>query len=148
MTERHHRRSIRLQGYDYSSAGAYFVTICAKKRECLFGEIVDGEMRMNDAGRIVNETWLALSDHYSGWETDAFVVMPNHVHGILVIVDGGAAPQGAAPQGAAPQGYDHVIRNENSLDRIRHYIAENPVRWAYDCENPDAASSEPNCNSR
>jgi putative transposase len=86
-----HRRSIRLRGYDYAQAGAYFVTIVTKDRACLFGEIVDGEMRPNQFGRIIQATWNELPEHYPGVECDAFVVMPNHVHGIIVLVedDGG-----------------------------------------------------------
>jgi REP element-mobilizing transposase RayT len=85
--EIHHRRSIRLRDYDYSSAGAYFVTLCAFQRECLFGEMVDGEMRLNDAGRLVTAIWDSLPQRYQGLEVDAFAVMPNHVHGIVVIHD-------------------------------------------------------------
>jgi putative transposase len=81
------RRSIRLRRYDYSSAGAYFVTICTKDRECLFGKVVEGEMRMNTWGDIVRACWDNLSRHYGRVVTDAFVVMPNHVHGIIMITD-------------------------------------------------------------
>src|SRR6056297_3244370 len=88
----HHRRSIRLKEYDYSRAGAYFVTICTQNRECLFGGIVNGEMVSNDAGRMVQTVWDEIPLHYPGIEIDAFVVMPNHIHGIVVIV--GAAPCG------------------------------------------------------
>ena len=88
----HHRRSIRLKDYDYSQSGAYFITICTQKRECLFGEIVDGEMRLNDAGQMVQTTWDELPKHYTGIEIDEFVVMPNHFHGIILIHDVGAGP--------------------------------------------------------
>jgi len=81
----HHRHSLRLQGYDYSEAGAYFVTVCTKDRECLLGNIVDGEIVLNDAGRMVQSTWEKLSQHNEGVETDEFVVMPNHFHGIIMI---------------------------------------------------------------
>ena len=83
---KHHRRSIRLKGYDYSQAGAYFVTICTQDRECLFGDIVDGEMRLNDAGQMVHRIWNDLSVEYPDIEIDEFIVMPNHFHGIIVIV--------------------------------------------------------------
>ncbi|MHB8712140.1 MAG: transposase [Trichloromonadaceae bacterium] len=83
----HHRRSIRLRGYDYSRAGAYSVTLCAWQRECLFGEVVDGEMMLNDAGRLVTAIWDSLPLRYQGLEVDAFVTMPNHIHGIIVIND-------------------------------------------------------------
>ncbi len=81
----HHRRSIRLQGYNYSRVGAYFVTICTKNRECLFGEVMDGQMQLNDVGKILQATWDALPDHYSHVELDAWVIMPNHAHGIIVL---------------------------------------------------------------
>ena len=83
--EVHHRRSIRLKGYDYACAGAYFVTVCAQHRECLFGEVASGEMQLNDAGRMVAAVWDDLSRMYAGVATDAFIVMPNHIHGIIVL---------------------------------------------------------------
>jgi putative transposase len=85
--EKHHRRSIRLKGYDYTQPGAYFITICTQGRECLFGEIIDGEMHLNEAGQIVVQTWQDLPNHISNVQLDAFVVMPNHVHGIIIITD-------------------------------------------------------------
>ncbi|HLE53549.1 MAG TPA: transposase [Anaerolineales bacterium] len=85
--QRHHRRSIRLKGYDYAQPGAYFVTICTQRREALFGVILDGEMRINRCGEIVKECWLAIPDHFPQVELDAFVVMPNHIHGIIVITE-------------------------------------------------------------
>lgn len=87
IPDRHHRRSIRLQGYDYAQAGAYFVTVCTQDRACLFGDIFDGEMRLNTVGWMVHAGWLGLPDHYAGVELDTFVVMPNHFHGIVVIAD-------------------------------------------------------------
>ena len=84
---RHHRRSIRLRGYDYTSAGAYFITICAHRRECLFGEVVDGAMRLNVYGRVVDACWRAIPDHFPHVMLDVYVIMPNHVHGIIAIVD-------------------------------------------------------------
>ncbi len=83
----HHRRSIRLKGYDYRQAGAYFITICTKDRSYLFGEVVDGEMRLNEIGQIVVDTWQWLATQYKNIELDAWVVMPNHLHGIIVIAD-------------------------------------------------------------
>jgi hypothetical protein len=88
----HQRRSIRLKGYDYATPGAYFVTVCTHERECLFGDIVDGVMRLNEAGRMVNTVWDEIPAHYPGIDVDAFIVMPNHIHGIVAIV--GAAPRG------------------------------------------------------
>ena len=83
--DKHHRRSLRLKEYDYSQAGAYFVTICVKDRKCLFGNIVDGERRLNDAGNLVLTTWHDLPNHNAGIELDEFIIMPNHFHGILLI---------------------------------------------------------------
>jgi len=95
---RHHRRSIRLKGYDYSQAGAYFITLCTQDRACLFGKVVNGEMRLNDAGRMVLAEWNRLPERFPHLVLDAFVVMPNHVHGILVITD--PAPTAGATLGA------------------------------------------------
>ncbi len=86
----HHRRSIRLRYYDYSQAGAYFITLCTQKRECLFGAVVGDDMRLSDAGRMVQDIWDALPGHYSCVELDCFVVMPNHIHGIVVLNGVGA----------------------------------------------------------
>ena len=88
--EVHRRQSIRLRGYDYSRAGAYFVTLCAWQRECLFGEVVDGEMWLNDAGRIIDEAWQRISTHFSGVDIDQCVIMPNHFHGIVSTVGAGS----------------------------------------------------------
>jgi REP element-mobilizing transposase RayT len=186
-TARHHRCSIRLRGYDYSRAGAYFVTICAQGRECLFGEIVDGEMLLNEFGGCVVRWWDDIPRHFVGVDTDAFVVMPNHVHGIIVIVGAGLPrPYGTiathtamgaetAPlRGRRPSlgnivayfkyqttktinemrqtpsapvwqrnYYEHIIRDEEPLNRIREYIINNPLQWALDRENPVGAVREP-----
>jgi putative transposase len=83
--DRHHRRSIRLVGYDYRQNGCYFVTICAAGRACLFGEIVDDEMVCSPLGDQVRAGWLEIPRHFPGVELDVFVIMPNHFHGILVL---------------------------------------------------------------
>ena len=88
--EIHHRQSTRLRDYDYSRAGAYFVTICAWQRECLFGEMVDGVMRLNDAGHIIDESWQRISTHFSDVDIDQYIIMPNHFHGIVSIVGAGS----------------------------------------------------------
>ena len=82
---RHHRRSIRLQGYDYSQVGAYFVTICTYGRECLFGEVIDGEMLLNEYGRAVEQEWLKTPKIRPNVRLDKFIVMPNHLHGVIII---------------------------------------------------------------
>lgn len=170
------RRSIRLRGYDYAQAGTYFVTICTRNHACLFGEVVDGEMRLNDVGRLVKDEWLRTGTirPYVRVIRQEFVVMPNHVHGIVWLFDvavGGlvdiidrcdrpAGPSGrslaailagfkaastkrVSTECAVPGVsiwqcgyYEHIIRNDQSLDDIRRYIAENPMRWAIDRENP------------
>lgn len=91
----HHRRSIRLKGFDYSSANAYYVTLCVEGRECLFGEILAGDMRVNYAGRLIAEVWQGLPERFPHVTTDEFVVMPNHFHGIIIINDVVGAPLAA-----------------------------------------------------
>lgn len=83
--DKHHRRSIRLKGYDYSSTGVYFITLCTYQRECLFGEIIDGRMQLNQFGEIVAEEWLKSAKIRREIELDNWVVMPNHFHAIVVI---------------------------------------------------------------
>ena len=77
------RRSIRLQNYDYSSPGEYFITICTNNRECLFGDVVSGKMVLNECGKIADEYWTQIPHKYKNVFLDAFVVMPNHIHGII-----------------------------------------------------------------
>jgi REP element-mobilizing transposase RayT len=98
----HRRRSIRLQGYDYSQAGAYFVTLCTQNRECLFGSIVDGEMQLNDVGRAVVHEWANTAKIRNDIELDEWVVMPNHFHGILMITDGGGTGFGTGTAHRTP----------------------------------------------
>ncbi len=150
------RRSLRLPGYDYSQAGAYFVTACTQNRVMLFGEVIDGDVRLNEMGTIVQQIWDDLPTHYHGIDLDAFIVMPNHVHGIIILADESArrhaipeivrgfktfsarrVNERAGKSGVLWQRgyYEHVIRNEKALDRIRAYIANNPARWADDPEN-------------
>ncbi len=203
----HHRRSIRLKNYHYSGGGGYFVTICTQERENQFGEIKNGEVKLNPAGRMVQTVWEELPEHYPGVEIDEFTVMPNHVHGIVLLNEFvGAGPRACPslqtacpasqtpppnqktgrPRGAAPtktltlgdvvyrfkslttaryrEGvenhdwppfpgrlwqrnyYEHIIRDENSLNKIREYIIQNPLRWDFDLENtvgkPDGAEQD------
>ena len=102
----HERRSIRLLHFDYSQTGAYFVTICTRDRMCLFGDIMDGEMRLNDFGRLAHEVWERIPAHFAMVETDAWIVMPNHVHGVIFIAgpDAGGLPNAgtATGEGVAP----------------------------------------------
>ena len=85
--QRHHRRSIRLKNYDYSQAGAYYVTIDVQNRECLFGEIVNYKMILSEAGKMIDEQWIALLERFPDIELDVYQVMPNHSHGIIVITE-------------------------------------------------------------
>lgn len=85
--ERHHRRSIRLTGYDYAANGAYFVTILTAKRAHLLGDVAASEMHLSAMGHVVESCWLAIPEHFPHVSLDAFVVMPNHLHGILVFED-------------------------------------------------------------
>ena len=180
--EKQHRRSVRLKGYDYSSPGAYFVTVCAWNRECMFGDIINGELKLNEYGKVIRREWIHTGDIRSNVELDEFIVMPNHFHGILVInhrinllrtglMRGGVlqyAPTGKGLRspsqtiGAIIRGvksavtksinilrktpgmpvwqrnyFEHVIRNEKELCRIREYIRINPLQWDIDEENPE-----------
>ena len=92
--DRHHRRSIRLKGYDYSRSGYYFVTICAQDRKKLFGEINDAIVRLNEAGQMVEQEWNQIPKRYDNVIVDQYIIMPNHFHGILQI-NVGVSPVGA-----------------------------------------------------
>lgn len=83
----HHRRSIRLKGYDYSQAGAYFITICCQDSICRFGQVVDGKMVLNAFGQIAYQEWVQLTKRFTNFEMDVFQIMPNHMHGIMVLTD-------------------------------------------------------------
>jgi putative transposase len=169
--QKHHRRSIRLKEYDYSQAGAYYVTIDVQNRECLFGEIVNYEMILNEAGEMVSEQWNALLERFPSIELDVYQVMPNHSHGIIVIIEN-VDPQNIVVQNKKPtlgdiigafksittheyilgvdnkhwpqfykrlwqrNYYEHVVRDEKDLNRIRDYIQSNPANWDEDEENP------------
>jgi putative transposase len=100
-SSKHHRQSIRLKGYDYSANGMYFITICAYQRNCLFGEIANGVMRHNEYGQIVTEEWLKSAEIRQEIELGEWVVMPNHIHGI-VIIDRPKPVNSVGAQGLAP----------------------------------------------
>jgi REP element-mobilizing transposase RayT len=176
------RRALRLRDHDYATPGIYFVTVCTKGRALLFGEVVDGAMVCGAVGDAVRSAWDALPSVHCGLLVDAFVVMPNHVHGVIVLTGEGESGQDGAARcrppllGAVVRGfkaratlaarrlpespvgigaggsgagaiwqrgfYEHVVRNEHALDRVRRYIAENPARWALDRENPVAAARD------
>jgi len=188
----HCRRSIRLPNYDYSRSGAYFVTICVQGRSCLFGHVVDGEMRLNEAGVMLNRWYNELMRKFDDIACDAWVCMPNHVH-FIVINTGHACPHndsvgadlcvrpvmnvGEGEHVGSPlrrevqwfktmstneyirsvkqhgwqpffgrlwqrNYWEHIVRDESELNRIREYIATNPVRWEMDRLHPDQGLRE------
>ena len=95
---RHHRQSMRLPGFDYSAAGAYFVTLCSQNRVCLFGHIAEGSLALNAAGQMVDSWWMALSQKFPEIQTDESIVMPNHFHGIIVLNPSVGADPGVCPK--------------------------------------------------
>jgi REP element-mobilizing transposase RayT len=136
----------------------YFVTVCTHQRRCILGEIVDGEMRLNDAGRMAAETLASLPERFPFLKIDCSVVMPNHAHAILCL--GGSAGhklvtlgeivrswkaksarairQGPDPSFGWQRNYfERILRDEEETDRIRRYIAENPIRWREDENHPE-----------
>lgn len=109
--QKHHRKSIRLKGYDYSQPGAYFLTLVVYQHDCLFGEIQDANMFLNDLGKIADECWRAIPDHFPFVELGAHVVMPNHVHGVIVIHENAGLAYGS--RGAAMLRPYETRPNEN-----------------------------------
>ena len=107
--------SKRLPRHDYSQPGAYFVTICTAERQCIFGEIVNGQMRLNKNGLIVAEQWAGQPSHYLNVSLDGFVIMPNHVHGILCLADGSPLSVGA---GFQPAHLSPITKPQHGLPEI------------------------------
>ena len=100
----HHRKSIRLKGYDYSQAGMYFITLSDQDRLCLFGEVVNGEMVLNDAGRVAKACWLNIPEHFPNAILHEHIVMPNHVHGIIEFVGANHySPEPCSPANDSPE---------------------------------------------
>jgi len=133
--ERPQRKSIRLKNYDYRLAGAYFVTICTQDRACLFGGIINGAMAANDAGCMIEIVWNEIPDHYPGIDIDAFQIMPNHMHGIIIVGAGPrACPDGdwqtcdatGQAQGPAPTG----INNLSLPDVVHRFKTMTTKRYA------------------
>jgi putative transposase len=100
--KKYYRRSIRLKGYDYAQEGAYFITMCCKDRRCLFGDVVESEMIVNDAGRMIEMQWQALTNRFTHIHLHEFIIMPNHFHAILQIRNIDEAHVGAPLVGALP----------------------------------------------
>ena len=167
-----YRRSIRLKEYDYSQAGGYFITICTYNCRYLFGNIIKEKMRLNIYGKTVMECWNDIPEHFDNIMLDEYVVMPNHAHGIIMIVEKGdvGATRRVAPTKITTirpntigsiigqiksittkkirnggmksfrwqrNYWEHVIRNEVKLFKIRQYIQNNPLKWHLDRENPE-----------
>ncbi len=95
--DKHHRRSIRLKEYDYSRAGAYFITICTYNKEYILGNIIHGEMISNEYGMIVENEWVKTAEIRTNVILDKYVVMPNHIHGIIIILDDGRDTEHRVP---------------------------------------------------
>jgi putative transposase len=159
------RKPLRLAWRDYALPGMYFVTIVTHRRACLFGSVVDGAVRLNAAGRMASDLWDQIPSWHVDAAMDAFIVMPNHVHGIITLRDvGGGRPSSLASvvggwksrttlaygEGVRRMGwrrfggqlwhrgfYDHVVRDRWDLERIQEYIRDNPARWCVDRENPE-----------
>ena len=85
-SEKQRRRSLRLKGYNYTQEGAYFVTICTHNRKCIFGDIVDGQLRLNEFGRLAETEWLITENIRENVEMDEYIIMPNHMHGKSIIL--------------------------------------------------------------
>jgi putative transposase len=146
------RRNPRWHNYDYHQSGAYFVTICTHERLHLFGHVANEIMHLSAYGDIAAQDWTALTQHYPHLELDLFVVMPNHMHGILLFIDPAAASLsnvvGAYKGGvsrrvnalrstpSAPvwqrSFHDRIIRSQQELDMIRQYVDTNPAQWTAD----------------
>jgi len=154
----HHRRSIRLQGYDYSQAGAYYITIVVHGRECILGEFVGdaAEIQLNQFGQIVQRAWFDLPKHYPHIQLGSFCIMPNHVHAVIIIVATGHPLSEIVRAFKSFSArrineirktpgipvwqrnyYEHIIRNAEEHNRIHLYIEANPANWLEDHESPE-----------
>lgn len=152
----HHRRSIRLKGYDYSKLGAYFITICTHNKACLFGSIANHQMQFNDLGKSMKMIWQQLPVRFSNLTLDISQIMPNHIHGI-VLLDTLDKPNHGLPdiirvfkslgtryfRSTSPEPlwqknyWERIIRDEQELHRTRTYILNNPAHWDEDKYHPD-----------
>jgi putative transposase len=152
--------STRLKGWDYSASGYYFITICTKNRDCLFGENINGKMVLNEYGEILEHCWNDLPNHYPNLKLDQFTIMPNHVHGIMIIKNVHDVPdkthglfefvralktfsarrinehrQSPGIPVWQSRFHDRIIRDEKELHHIREYIVNNPMNWENDAHN-------------
>lgn len=156
------RKLNRLKGFNYSQSGYYFITVCTQNRLECFGNIDNSKMLLNKFGKIIETQWEWLAHQYPYIQLDEFVIMPNHIHGILINVGTGrdlslrnqkikslseiiGAFKTTSSKMIHQNGlnefkwqrsfYDHIIRNEKSLIHIREYIINNPLNWDLDSEN-------------
>ncbi len=118
-SSRNHRHSVRLPAYDYSAAGMYFVTVCTHLRECFLGEVAGEVVEPSEFGLIVQQTWNELPTHYTNVELDAFVLMPNHIHGILVLRDTVGAGLRPAPTETKRSPLSEIVRGFKSFSARR-----------------------------
>jgi putative transposase len=123
-----HRKSIRLKDYDYSSPGEYFVTICSFDHECIFGEIVEEEMKLSPQGVIAEQCWKEIPKHFNNTELDAFVVMPNHVHGIIILNDYGRDLIDQIPDKGNDSQLIHQIPNKRNDSPLIHQIRNDNIQ--------------------
>jgi REP element-mobilizing transposase RayT len=165
--------STRLKDWDYSSDGHYFITICTRDKKCFFGDVEDGKVRLTSIGKVADGYWQEIPMHFPSVKLDEYVVMPNHVHGIIIITNDNVETQhfaslqskpnkfGSQSNNLAsiirgykigvkkwstingiyfawqPRFYEHIIRNEESLEKIRKYILNNPIKWELDEYHPE-----------
>ncbi len=157
------RKPTRLKNYDYSQKGAYFITICTHQKRRLFGAIKDAKMRLNDLGKIVNQEILKIESHYENISIDKYIIMPNHIHMIVVVskserinpfptitrydvsnvigkfkagvsrIVGNAFMHSDKRTIWQKSFHDHIIRDEKDYKKIWEYIDTNPLRWESDC---------------
>ncbi len=170
-SETRRRYTLKLQSYDYSQSGSYFVTMCTHKRKCLFGHIVDGQMELSRIGKIARGCRSEIPEHFRNTQLNGFMVMPNHIHGIIFIVGVQCieplqnqyqhiipksigsiirAYKAAVTRRSRNKGfeyfrwqrnYEHIIRSEKELGNIREYMVNNPLKWKLDRENPFSINS-------
>jgi REP element-mobilizing transposase RayT len=167
MNKKFNRRSIRLPGYDYSKAGAYFITLCSFNRNLIFGKIVNGKVVFSKIGMIAAKYLEEIPNHFEDTFIDEFVVMPNHIHFILILLGvQNIEPQQNEYQKIIPKSvgsiirsykaavtrwcritnvenfrwqrnyFEHIVRNDEDLYRIKEYIVNNPLKWEIDEDNP------------
>ncbi len=160
--DKYRTETTRLKGWNYASTGHYFVTICEKNRSCVFGDICDGIVTFAPLGNAAIECWMEIPKHFPFVELDAFCVMPNHVHGIVVINTHDSVPNGLGNK-FGPQSknlasivrgfkigvtkyahendilfqwqtryFDRILRDEQELFAVRDYIRNNPLEWELD----------------